>query len=147
MKTDITTTIDSTSTDTQVPSAKALYNKTKNMCTTSVADVAFTKLTLDSSIFTLASDSESYFSYTVCNGMCTITWKGIGLVSVGSYVVTSNIPKPVGGYASNILQVSKGSNVPTTPIFLVSNDDGVTIMSNSHTGPFWGTLTYPVAES
>ena len=29
-KTDITTTIDSTSTDTQVPSAKAIYNKSKN---------------------------------------------------------------------------------------------------------------------
>ncbi len=230
-KTDIATIIDGTSTDTQVPSAKAVWNKSKNniqtfsgidiiayadsisnemvtdtvrimnatnspygvnqtnndfhytiynitddefkrilaydirkndmymimkkdgmwgtwqrVCTTKVANVPFTKLTLDSSVFTLVN-SDAALGYSVCNGMCIIACSGIGLVSVGSYIVTTNIPKPAGGYASNILQPGAGSSVPTTPVFLVASNNTLTILSSTHTGAFWGTLTYPVAES
>lgn len=117
----------------------------QRVCTTKVANVPFTKLTLDSSVFTLVN-SDAALGYSVCNGMCIIICSGIGLVSVGSYIAATNIPKPVGGYASNILQPGAGSSVPTTPVFLVASNNTLTILSSTHTGPFWGTLTYPVAE-
>lgn len=123
----------------------AKWSSWEKICTTSVADVPFTKLTLDSSVFTLY-DSSSYMSYSVCNGMCTINCKGVGLVSVGIHAVVSNIPKPVGGYATNILQVKSGESVPTNPVFLTVNNNELKLFSESSTGPFWGTITYPVAE-
>ena len=111
----------------------------------SVADVPFTKLPLDSKVFTLR-DSSSYISYTVRNGMCTITCNAVGLVSTGLHYITTNIPTPVGNYASTILQVSAENTVPTKPVFLYVEDKKVAIYSKNSTGPFWGTLTYPVAE-
>ena len=231
-KTDITTTIDKTSTDDKIPTAKAIYNKSKNkisevlsggdiiayadaisnetitdtvrmmnatnspygvnqtnndfyytiyniitdynfkrivaydirendmymimkntgvwgtwkrVCTTSVADVPFTKLTLDSSVFT-SVDNSTYISYSVRNGICTITCKGVGLVSPGVYFATRDIPHPVGGYVTNILQVRYEDTVPTKPVFLSAEDGRLRIYSQSSTGPFWGTLTYRVAE-
>ena len=111
----------------------------------SVADVPFTKLTLNSNVFTLIS-GDAYLAYSVCNGMCTIVCCGVGLVSVGNHIITANIPKPMGGYASNILQVGAGNTIPTNPVFLCVNDKNVAIYSKNSTGPFWGTLTYPVAE-
>ena len=232
-KTDITTTIDKTSTDDKIPTAKAIYNKSKNkisevlsggdiiayadaisnetitdtvrmmnatnspygvnqtnndfyytiyniitdynfkrivaydirendmymimkntgvwgtwkrVCTTSVADVPFTKLTLDSSVFT-SVDNSTYISYSVRNGICTITCKGVGLVSPGVYFATRDIPHPVGGYVTNILQLRYEDTVPTKPVFLSVEDGALRIYSQSSTGPFWGTLTYRVAES
>ena len=124
----------------------AVWSPWQKICTTKVANVPFTKLTLDSSIFTLIN-SDAGLGYSVCNGICIITCSGIGLVSVGSHIVTTNIPKPAGGYASNILQTGAGSSVPTTPVFLAVSNNTLTILSNTHTGAFWGTLTYPVAES
>lgn len=123
-----------------------VWHNWRKIPTTSVADVPFTKLTLDSSVFTLVS-SDACLAYSVCNGMCTIVCCGVGLVSVGNHIVTANIPKPMGGYASNILQVGAGSNIPTTPVFLIADGNGLAILSSTHTGQFWGTLTYPVAES
>ena len=79
--------------------------------------------------------------------MCTITCKGVGLVSLGIYVVASNIPKPVGGYTTNILQVKTETIVPTNPVFLAVDNNELKLFSKSSTGAFWGTLTYPVAES
>ena len=122
-----------------------IWHNWRKIPTTSVADVPFTKLTLDSSVFTLY-DSRSYFSYIVRNGVCTITCKGVGLVSVGIHDVSSNIPKPVGGYATNILQVKSDTMVPTNPVFLTVNNNKLQLFSESSTGAFWGTLTYPVAE-
>ena len=123
-----------------------VWHNWRKLCTTSVADVPFTKLTLDSSVFDTTKYSDANISYIVRNGMCTITCKGIGLVSTGTYVVASNIPKPVGGYATNILQVKSGTIVPTKPVFLTAYNTELSLFSESSTGAFWGTLTYPVAE-
>ena len=122
-----------------------VWHNWRKIPNTSVADVPFTKLTLDSSVFT-TSNVNNYISYIVCNGMCTIACKGIGLVSTGIYDIASDIPKPVGGYATNILQVKSGDIVPTKPVFLTIDNSTLKLFSESSTGPFWGTVTYPVAE-
>ncbi len=118
----------------------------QRLCSTSVADVPFTKLTLDTSVFDTTKYSDANISYIVRNGMCAITCKGVGLVSAGTYVVASNILKPAGGYATNMLQVKSDAMVPTNPVFLTVYNNRLTLFSEGSTGPFWGTLTYPVAE-
>ena len=68
------------------------------------------------------------------------------MVSPGVYFATRDIPHPVGGYVTNILQLRYEDTVPTKPVFLSVEDGALRIYSQSSTGPFWGTLTYRVAE-
>ena len=94
-KTSLVTSIDSTSTDDTVPSAKTIYEKTKNMCTTTVTDVPATDV-----VFTDSNVSKSG-SYEICkycvkNGVCYVTLNGLTFNS--NYVkgtTFANLPKPV----------------------------------------------------
>ena len=124
-----------------------VWSAWRTISNTQVANVPFTKLTLNNNVFTKIDINNAYISYSVYNGMCTITCKGIGLRSTGSHTVTSDIPKPVGGYAMTTLQVALASNVPSKPVLLTVDNNELKISSNASIGHFWGTLTYPVAES
>ena len=94
-KTSLVTSIDSSSTEDTIPSSKTIYEKTKNMCTTTVTDVPATDV-----VFTDSNVSKSG-SYEICkycvkNGVCYVTLNGLTFDS--NYVsdtTFANLPKPV----------------------------------------------------
>ena len=88
-KSSITTNIDNSSKEEEVPSAKTIYEKIKNMCTTTVADVKTTQIK-----FTNNTNYEvinNNCKYIIKNGICTMflyvkcktpsnTWKTVSKV-------------------------------------------------------------------
>lgn len=113
--------------------------------TTTIPDVPFTKLNLDTSKFAL-QDSSSHLGYCVRNGICYVVCKGVGLVNTGNISTGTTLPPPVGGYASNIVQQSVNSPTISKGAFLAVSNRTLCLYSNVNIGPFWGTLTYMIAE-
>ena len=96
-KTDITTTIDSSSTDSELPTAKSVYEKTKNMCTTGVKDIPKTVITFtDETYFKNTDSNNDYSSYYVQNGVCymSVYMRCVSQKSSGISYCTSDVPKP-----------------------------------------------------
>ena len=89
-KGNIVTTIDSTSTNNEVVGAKTIYEKTKNMCTTTVTDVPKTLITSEDTTVTVNQNSV----YTVINGICYVQMWGFKVDTVGQRVINSSLPKP-----------------------------------------------------
>ena len=144
-KTSLVTNIDENSTDSEVPSAKAIYEKTKNMCSTSVADKSFDSLTSLSSNYTLKRVNG-----VVKNGFCMCTL-GIRVVNpVPSFEkVASDMPMPYDiYYVPPILNWSDASGLNTTsPLHVVLLADGTIRCECGVAGKeYYTTITYPVAE-
>ena len=145
-KTSITTTINSSSTDSQVPSAKAVYDKTKNMCTTTVADVPTTKININASYI---SDANCY--YEVKNGICYVNFVS------GTYVVSSQLdgvtlatglPKPSAPEVAHTYVLWAG--LPSQQVILFVNNDGRLVLHapvSSNGGCVFTSFSYPVKES
>ena len=145
-KTSIVTSIDSTSTDSELPTAKSIWEKTKNMCTTSVADKSFASLTSLSSNYTLKRVSG-----VVKNGFCMCTL-GIIVVNPASSFekVASDMPKPqVDYYVPPVLNWGDVSELDTTsPLHVSFFTDGVLRCEGGVAGKeYYTTVTYPIAES
>ena len=145
-KTDITTTIDSTSKDTQVPSAKAVYYKTKNMCTTTVADVPTTKININASYM---SDANCY--YEVKNGICYVNFvSGIYVVSsqLDGVTLATGLPKPSTHQVPHTYVLWAG--LPSQQVILFVNNDGRLVLhapTSSNGGCVFTSFSYPVKES
>lgn len=96
-KTSIVTSIDSSSTDSELPTAKSIWEKTKNMCTTNVPDVPKTEITFtDETYFKNADSNNNYSSYYVQNGICymSVYVRCVSPKSSGISYCTSDVPKP-----------------------------------------------------
>ena len=145
-KTSIVTSIDSSSTDSELPTAKSVYEKTKNMCTTSIADKSFVSLTSLSSNYTLITVRG-----TVKNGFCTCTL-GIRVVNPVTAFdeVAGDAPKPqVDYYVPPVLNWGDVSELDTTsPLHVSFFTDGVLRCEGGVAGKeYYTTAIYPVAES
>lgn len=142
-KTSITDTIDSSSTSSQVPSALALYNKTKNMCTTTVSDVPVTNIDLTGN----SNVSNGDIAYMVQNGICYVS---ILNVKFGGTPVTSAIPE--GTFPKPVMpqwQALNGVTDCTKNILVsVNSRGGLSYHTNSDINMTYdGSFSYPVAES
>jgi hypothetical protein len=117
-----------------------------NSCT--VPDAPIINIELDNR-FT-KSNTASGVRYVIRNGICYVSWEGVGLASSSTTPVTvgtGTMPKPAMSYNANMLQVEANSQSPTNPTFLSVNSNGdLRLYSPASLGHFWGTLSYPVAE-
>ena len=141
-KTDITTTIDENSTDSELPSARTIYEKTKNMCTTTVADVGKTYIEFNTNAnYEVVNNNCRYF---IKNGICTMF-----------LYVKCKTPNDVW---KTVSKVPKASILNMCSIISSLNGDGFLRCSVNTTGDlsfangtagtsYMGTIKYQVAES
>ena len=145
-KTSITTTINSSSTENEVPSAKAVYDKTKNMCTTTVKDVPTTKININASYI---SDANCY--YEVKNGICYVNFvSGIYVVSsqLDGVTLATGLPKPSVPQVPHTYVLWAG--LPSQQVILFVNNDGRLVLHapvSSNGGCVFTSFSYPVKES
>ena len=141
-KTDITTTIDENSTDSELPSARAVYEKTKNMCTASVADVGTTKIK-----FTYNTNYEvvnDNCKYIIKNGICTMFLYVKCKTPANAWKTASKVPK------TSILNMCSTISSLNGDGFLRCsvNTTGDLSFANGIAGTsYLGTIIYQVAES
>ena len=139
---DITQTINSSSTDSEVPSAKSVYEKTKNMCTTKVADVGKTDIKFNiNNNYEVVNNNCRYF---IKNGICTMflyvkcrtpynVWKTVSKVPKASILNMCSIISSLNG--DGFLRCSVNT---TGDLSFVNGTAGTSYL---------GTITYTVAES
>ena len=117
----------------------------QKICTTSsVADVPYTKITLDTSIW----DSGNV-RYEVKNGICYVGIEGLTPKNKGVGIVISNsMPKPE-IYVLETLSNLNTATVSINPIQarIAENSTTLVLHSNDNTGPVFGSFSYPVSES
>ena len=143
---EITQTISSSSTENEVPSAKAVYDKTKNMCTTTVANVPTTKININASYI---SNAKCY--YEVKNGICYVNFmSGIYIVSsqLDGVTLATGLPKPSLPQVPHTYVLWAGS--PSQQVILFVNNDGRLVLHapvSSNGGCIFTSFSYPVKES
>ena len=139
---DITTTIDSSSTDKQIVSAKAVYEKTKNMCTTTVADVGITKIRFSyNTNYEVVNDNCRYI---IKNGICTMFLYVKCKTPANTWKTVSNVPK------TSILNMCSTISSLNGDGFLRCsvNTNGELNFANGIAGTsYLGTIMYQVSES
>ena len=143
---EITQTISSSSTKNEVPSAKAVYDKTKNMCTTTVTDVPVTKININASYI---SNAKCY--YEVRNGICYVNFmSGIYIISsqLDGVTLATGLPKPNLPQVPHTYVLWAGS--PSQQVILFVNNDGRLVLHapvSSNGGCVFTSFSYPVKES
>ena len=138
--------IDENAKSGQIADAKAVYDKTKNMCTTTVADVPTTKININASYI---SDANCY--YEVKNGICYVNFVS------GTYVVSSQLdgvtlatglPKPSAPQVPHTYVLWAG--LPSQQVILFVKNDGRLVLHAAQVcngGCIYTTFSYPVSES
>ena len=116
----------------------------KKVCTTSVADVPKTTLTLDTNVF-----SSGTVYYEVRNGICFVSI--IKLIPKNSGVnlpISTSLPKS-NCYILQPLNVGNVDTIPTQPIAARIGEGETTLYIHSinNTRSMYGSFSYPVAES
>lgn len=113
------------------------------ICTTKVADVPWTVLTLE-------GDFTGTVKYCVKNGTCHVlvdTLTSTTVMASGNQLICKGIPKPDNNDI-NYWAIVANSNEPRDTLILTANYLGEL---RSHVGtnsaPYYGTFSYPVAES
>ena len=141
-KTDITTTIDENSTDSELPSARTIYEKTKNMCTTTVADVGKTNITFNTNgNYEVVNNNCRYF---IKNGICTMFLYVKCRTPYNVWKTVSKVPK------TSILNMCSTISSLNGDGFLRCsvNTTGDLSFANGIAGTsYLGTIIYQVAES
>ena len=140
-KTDITTTIDENSIDEEVPSARAIYEKIKNMCTTNVADVGTTKIK-----FTYNTNYEvvnDNCKYIIKNGICTMFLYVKCKTPANTWKTVSKAPKTSFLNMCSTISSLNGDGFLRCSV----NTTGDLSFANGIAGTsYLGTIIYPVAE-
>lgn len=139
---DITQTINSSSTNNQLVSAKAVYEKTKNMCTTTVADVGKTNITFNTNAnYEVVNGNCRYF---IKNGICTMFLYVKCKTPANTWKTVSKVPK-----ASILNMCSTISSLNGEGFLRCSvNTTGDLSFANGIAGTsYMGTIIYQVAES
>ena len=135
-----TTTIDKKSTDSKVPTAKAVEERVKYMCTTKVADVPKTEIT---SFETPTITGK--VSYFVKNGVCYVSFIYMTNSVIGmNQTMFTGMPKPTELTVTSIFHDNDGT---------ISGMMYIDAYSSVLKGHFYsnklgyGSFSYPVAES
>ena len=115
------------------------WSSWEKVCTTKVADVPFTKLTVN-------NWASGNVEYTVKNGICYLWICGIesSTMSQNSQIIVGNLPVPKrGGLWCNIVSsdCTKGGL-----LVRVTSDGNLTNYSGLNNVQYYGTFSYPVAE-
>lgn len=139
---DITQTINNNSTDKQIVSAKAVYDKTKNMCTTIVTDVIKTDIKFSyNNNYEVVNNNCRYF---IKNGICTMILYIKCKTPANTWKMVSKVPK-----ASILNMCSTISSLNGDGFLRCSvNTTGDLSFVNGTAGTnYLGTIVYQVAES
>lgn len=139
---DITTTIDSSSTDEQIVSAKAVYEKTKNMCTTTVADAGTNKIKFSyNTNYEIVNDNCKYI---IKNGMCTMFLYVKCKSPANTWKTVSKVPKASILNMCSIISSLNGDGFLRCSV----NSTGDLSFANGIAGTsYLGTIMYQVSES
>ena len=141
---EITQSISSSSTKNEVPSAKAVYDKTKNMCTTTVADV--TKTNITSRLVNATVNSGGGVVYSVKNGMCYIQFMGVTTTTTTNtnYILSTGTLPLLDNSLSNGHYPVAGANSINGLVVVESGTGGVRYYGGVMT--IFTTISYPVKE-
>ena len=144
-KTDITTTIDENSTDSELPSARAIYEKTKNMVTASVPDVGKTDIT--SKVSNATVNYNGGVSYSVKNGICYVQFTSVTVraSSNGQYIVTKGTLPAIDDSLSNGRYPVVGGGSKVGMVAVDGNTGGIKYYGGDMS--IFTTISYPVSES
>ena len=113
--------------------------KWQRLCTTSVADVPETKLTLNSWV-------TGNIFYTVKNGICFVRVDGLtsATMSTHSQIIVSGLPKPMYNGVWHNIAANSGSY---GSMLVKVNDETLINYIGSDNVPYYGSFSYPVSES
>ena len=144
-RTDIATTIDSTSTDEKPAGARAVYEKIKNMVTTSVTDVPKTNITSKVSNATVNYNGE--VSYSVKNGICYVQFTSVTVraSSNGQYIVTKGTLPAIDASLTNGRYPVVGGGSKVGMVAVDGNTGGIKYYGGDMS--IFTTISYPVSES
>ena len=150
-KSSIVTSIDSSSTDSELPTAKSVYEKTKNMCTTTVKDIPKTVITFtDETYFKNADSNNDYSSYYVQNGICymSVYIRCVSQKPSGISYCTSDVPKPKHSIRK-IITPWDVTGTKNTSVFLSleSHMTSLGLMGGQVGADYLLQFSYPVLES
>ncbi len=119
------------------------------LCTTSVANIDVTNVTIPSDLFPTFNANSSYIKYDVTNGICTVyvaLREAKRSTSIGDSVLSVPLPAPKSGKIEHSIK-SEGNYFDLT--IIITN--GTTLMWSSGDGSticnYLGSFSYPVAKS
>ena len=116
----------------------------EKVCTTSVADVPNTDIHVTNTDIQIG-DGNGYIRYFVKNGICYVSIYNVSTKSTGAHLVSNSLPKPLNG---NINSGNLSSTVGEHCGFMYINSDTLLwVATQVHDIGFYGSLSYPVAES
>lgn len=145
-KTSIVTSIDSSSTNSELPTAKTIYEKTKNMCTTTVTDVPLTNIAPSDTTTFVNFGGNSKCNYCVKNGICYVTLWGVKITKPNEVTPDTILPKcgvaRVGAHLSGPSEAEVRSFVCVTEegrLYFYTKQDAIDMF-------LYGSFSYPVAE-
>lgn len=143
-KTDITTTIDENSTNELVPSARAIYEKIKNMVTTSVPDVSKTNIT--SKVLNATVNPGNGVSYSVKNGICYVQFTGVTTTTAsnGQYILLKGTLPAIDDSLTNGRYPVVGGGSKSGMVAVDGNTGGIRYYGGAMT--IFTTISYPVAQ-
>ena len=144
-KENIVKTIDETSTDDQVVGAKTIYEKTKNMCTTTVPDVGETNIT--SKVLNATVNYNGGVSYSVKNGICYVQFTSVTTTTAsnGQYILPKGTLPSIDNSLSNGRYPVVGGGAKSGMVSVVGNTGGVRYYGGEMS--IFTTISYPVIES
>lgn len=141
---EITQSISSSSTENEVPSAKAVYDKTKNMCTTTVADVGKTNITSRVSNVTVNAGGGVY--YSIKNGICYVQIHSVvTTVASSGQKILSDDSLPIPDYNLTNGHYAIVSPQSTNGLIVLDENGAVYYYGGEMT--IFTSISYPVIES
>ena len=132
-----------------MPSALALYNKTKNMCTTSVKDIPKTVITFTDTTYFEQFDTAVENGYQVKNGICYVNLNIKCNSTVSGLNIKFGMPKPNFSIVhGTIIPFAPGGTGFKKELTFSINSNGVMSLFGGEPGcRYLGTFSYPVSES
>ena len=116
----------------------------EKVCTTSVVDVPNTDIPVTNTDIQIG-DGNGYIRYFVKNGICYVSIYNVSTKSTGAHLVSNSLPKSLNG---NINSGNLSSTVGEHCGFMYINSDTLLwVATQVHDIGFYGSLSYPVAES
>ena len=142
-KTDITTTIDATSTDDTVPSAKAVNDILSTA--TGITNVPLTNIAIPSGMFAAIS-SGAYIKYEVFNGIAFlyINLRSVRFANIGD---SGSLPIPKTRHSFNHTIMGEGLVNGITVVGEGTNMKVWTLGNTTVTTHYLACISYPVAKS
>ena len=113
------------------------WTKWKRLCTTSVADVPLTTLTLNDWV-------SGKVNYCVKNGICYVWVDSLisSTMATGNQIIARGLPKPL---RSDWYPL--GASTPANNVILVWVDGNLVNNTGINDVAYFGSFSYPVAES